>query len=232
MLKDSANTTGPNVRGAVLVRTHTLNLPNSITLSRIVSIPLVMWALATRHLDGRHGLQEMVACILFVIAAVTDTLDGRLARSRRQITTLGILLDPIADKLLICSVFISLVEFNPQVVRAWVVAVVVAREFLVSGLRAIAASEGYAMPASNLGKLKMVAQVVSATAAILAHGWRTLEVGYRSMHLALGIEVVARVSIWFMLAVSVISAADYFVAFWSAIDGSAAARRDCEVLSR
>ena len=209
-----------------------MNLPNSITLSRIISIPLLIWVLSTSHLSSLHGQRELIASIVFAAAAITDTVDGRLARRRRQITTMGILLDPIADKLLVCSVFIVLVEFNPHIVRGWIVAVIVAREFLVSGLRAIAASEGYAIQASDLGKLKMVAQVVAVIAAILDHRWWAAEWSYGSFRFVLAIDLIAKMSIWFMLAVSVISATDYFIAFWSTIDRSSAARRQSVVLSR
>jgi CDP-diacylglycerol--glycerol-3-phosphate 3-phosphatidyltransferase len=209
-----------------------VNLPNSITLSRILSIPLLIWVLSTSHLSSVHGQKELIAAALFAIAAITDNLDGRLARKRNQITTMGILLDPLADKLLIASAFIVLVEFNPHIVKGWIAVIIVAREFLVSGLRALAASEGYAIQASDLGKLKMVAQVVSATAAILDHRWWEAEWNYHGFRFVLGIDLIAKMSIWFMVAVSIVSAVDYFVAFWSIIDKSSVARRKALVLSR
>jgi len=209
-----------------------LNLPNSITFSRIVSIPLVVWVLTTPRLSSVHGEKELIASVLFAIAAITDTLDGRLARRRRQITTMGILLDPLADKLLVCSLLIVLVEFNPHIVKGWMVAIAVAREFAVTGLRGVAASEGYAIQASELGKLKMVVQVVSVIAAILDHRWWEAEWSYGGFRFALGIDLIARISIWFMLAVSVISAVDYFVAFWSTVDRTSVATRRSVVLSR
>lgn len=206
-----------------------LNLPNSITLSRIFTIPLVIWVLSTTHLSSVHGQKELIASLVFTVAAITDTVDGRLARRRRQITTMGILLDPLADKLLICSILIVLVEFNPHIVRGWIVAIVVAREFLVTGLRAIAASEGYAIQASDLGKLKMVAQVVTVIAAILDHRWWESELIYHGFRFVLAIDLIAKISIWFMLAVSIISAVDYFVAFWSTVSCTG---REAVVLSR
>ena len=204
-----------------------MNLPNSITLSRIFTIPLVIWCLSTTHLSSAPGQKELIASVVFAMAAITDTVDGRLARRRKQITTMGILLDPLADKLLICSVLIVLVEFNPHIVRGWIVAIVVAREFLVTGLRTIAASEGYAIQASDLGKLKMVAQVVTVIAAILDHRWWESELRYHGFRLILSIDLIAKMSLWFMLAVSIISAVDYFVAFWSRIDR---ARREAVLL--
>lgn len=219
-------------RSTPLRWTNGLNLPNSITLSRIVSIPLLIWVLSTTHFSSMHGEKELVASILFIAAAITDTVDGRLARSRSQITTMGILLDPLADKLLVCSALIVLVEFNPHILKGWIVAVVVAREFLVTGLRSIAASQGYAIQASDLGKLKMVAQVVTVTAAILDHGWSEIELGFQSFRFVLGIGLIAKMSVWFMLAISIISAVDYFLAFWSTVDRSSVAGRQAVVLSR
>jgi CDP-diacylglycerol--glycerol-3-phosphate 3-phosphatidyltransferase len=209
-----------------------VNLPNAITLSRIVSIPLLIWLLSTTHLSSLHGEKELVASFVFALAAITDTVDGRLARGRQQVTTLGILLDPLADKLLVASVFIVLVEFNPHIVKGWIVAIIVAREFVVTGLRGIAGSEGFAIQASELGKLKMVAQVVSAIAAILDHRWLEVDLSYRGFQFVLDIDLIARVSIWFMVAVSIISAVDYFVAFWSTIDQSSATTRRSVILSR
>src|SRR6202007_3213423 len=109
---------------------------------------------------------------IFVAAAMTDGIDGYLARRRGQITTIGILLDPIADKLLIAAAFITLVQLNPSLVPAWIAVVVIGREFLVSGLRSIAAGEGFTIEASELGKFKMVVQIVSVVAVILDHRWK------------------------------------------------------------
>jgi len=149
-----------------------VNLPNSITFIRIFSIPLLIWILSTGRLGGKHGEKELLASALFVGASITDGIDGYLARKRGQITTMGILLDPLADKMLIASAYITLVQFNPSLVPAWVAVIVIGREFLVSGLRSIAASEGFTIEASELGKFKMVVQIVSVVAVILDHRWR------------------------------------------------------------
>ena len=124
-----------------------MNLPNSITLSRIFSIPLLIWILSTNRFHSVDGEKELLASALFIAASITDGIDGYLARKRGQITTMGILLDPLADKLLIAAAFITLVQFNPSLVPAWMAVVIIGREFLVSGLRSIAASEARA-PAS------------------------------------------------------------------------------------
>jgi CDP-diacylglycerol--glycerol-3-phosphate 3-phosphatidyltransferase len=158
---------------------------------------------------------------LFIAASITDGIDGYLARKRGQITTMGMLLDPLADKLMIAAAFITLVQFNPRIVPAWIAVLIIGREFLVSGLRSIAASEGFTIEASELGKLKMVVQIVAVVAAILDHHWQVLE--YRS--LVLSIDLIARMAIWFMVVVSIVSAVDYFVAFWSKIDKTIVRRR-------
>ena len=199
-----------------------VNLPNSITLSRICSIPLLVWILASPHFSSEHGTKEILASALFIAAAMTDGIDGYLARKRDQITTIGILLDPIADKLLIAAAFIVLVQINPSLVPAWVAIIVIGREFLVSGLRSIAASEGFTIEASGLGKFKMVVQIVSVVAVILDHHWREwLIYG----HYIFPVHWIAYVAIWFMVCVSLVSGIDYFVAFWSKIDRRVVKRR-------
>ena len=153
---------------------------------------------------------------------MTDGIDGYLARKRGQITTMGILLDPLADKLLIAAAFVTLVQLNPSLVPAWIAVVVIGREFLVSGLRSIAASEGFTIEASELGKLKMVVQIVSVVAVILDHRWKEWPIyGYY----VFPIHWIAYLAIWFMVCVSLVSAIDYFVAFWSKIDRQVVKRR-------
>src|ERR1035438_8068521 len=108
-----------------------LNLPNSITMSRIVMIPLLLWILSPHFIwQGSHGEQEIAASVLFVLASITDGLDGYLARKRKQVTTLGMLLDPIADKIMVTSALVALVAYSPQVVKVWAAVVIIGREFL------------------------------------------------------------------------------------------------------
>ena len=144
-----------------------VNLPNSITLSRIFSIPLLIWILSSSRFHDSNGEQEILASLVFIAASITDGIDGYLARKRGQITTMGMLLDPLADKLLIAAAFVTLVQFNPSLVPAWMAVVIIAREFLVSGLRSIAASEGFTIEASDLGKFKMLVQIVSVVAVMI-----------------------------------------------------------------
>ena len=200
-----------------------MNLPNSITLIRIFCIPLLMWILLSpRFAGGFAGERELLASALFIAAAMTDGIDGYLARKRDQVTTMGILLDPLADKLLIAAAFVTLVQLNPSLVPAWIAVVVIGREFLVSGLRSIAASEGFTIEASHLGKLKMVVQIVSVVAVILDHHWKEWPV--YGLYI-FPIHWIASVAIWFMVFVSLLSAIDYFVAFWSKIDRRVVKRR-------
>ncbi len=207
-----------------------MNLPNSITMSRICSVPLLICLLSRSfHGHAMYGEQEIFASLLFILASITDGVDGYLARKRGQITTMGMLLDPLADKLMVTAAFISLVEFNPRIVPAWIAVLVIGREFLVSGLRSIAASEGFTIEASEFGKLKMVTQVVSVVAAILDHGWNVWRFGW----FILPVHVIAVTAIYFMAMVSIISATDYFVAFWRKIDHAAKTHRKSSlVLSR
>jgi CDP-diacylglycerol--glycerol-3-phosphate 3-phosphatidyltransferase len=199
-----------------------VNLPNSITLSRICSIPLLVWILSGSHFSSTHGAKELLASALFIAAAMTDGIDGYLARKRDQITTMGILLDPIADKLLIAAAFIVLVQISPSLVPAWVAIIVIGREFLVSGLRSIAASEGFTIEASNLGKFKMVVQIVAVVAVILEHHWKEWPVYGPYIF---PVHWIASIAIWFMVCVSLVSGIDYFVAFWSKIDQRVVKRR-------
>jgi CDP-diacylglycerol--glycerol-3-phosphate 3-phosphatidyltransferase len=198
-----------------------VNLPNYITLTRILSIPVLIWVLSSSHFSSSNGDRELIASFLFIAASLTDAIDGYLARKRAQVTTIGMLLDPVADKLLVAAAFITLVQFNPRTVPAWMAVIIIGREFLVSGLRSIAASEGFTIQASDLGKAKMVVQIVSVVAAIVDHHWTHLPWYF----LNLPVHPIALLSIWIMVALSLISAADYFVAFWSKIDRTAEKRR-------
>jgi CDP-diacylglycerol--glycerol-3-phosphate 3-phosphatidyltransferase len=214
-----------------------MNLPNSITMSRIACVPLLIWVLSPAFpLTGgmgatglRGGEQEIIASIIFILASITDGLDGYLARRRGQITTMGMLLDPLADKLLVTAAYIILVAYNPRIVPPWIAVLVIGREFLVSGLRSIAAAEGFTIEASEIGKLKTVIQIVSVVAAILAHRWDYWNWG----GYIVGVHFIAVTAIYWMTIVSIISAIDYFVGFWKKIDhASDKNRKRSFVLSR
>ncbi len=205
-----------------------MNLPNSITMSRIIMIPLFLWILSPHFPWTAGGVQELCAALLFVLASMTDGLDGYLARRRGQITTMGMLLDPLADKIMVTAAFIELVAYSPQVVKVWIAVVIIGREFLISGLRSIAASEGFTITASELGKLKTVVQIVAVAATILAHQWAQWQIGV----LVIPIKWYAIAAVYFTVLVSSISAIDYFVGFWRKIDHASKDRRKSAVLSR
>jgi CDP-diacylglycerol--glycerol-3-phosphate 3-phosphatidyltransferase len=170
-----------------------LNLPNSLTLLRIFLVPFLVVVLLTKF-DGR----EIVGLIIFLFAAALDFLDGWVARRRGQITTLGTLLDPIADKLLISAAFISLVELG--IAPSWMVVIIVGREFAVSGLRAIASSQGVVISASGWGKAKMFSQVVAASLLILALRHRMF-------------AIPGKVALWVVVTVALVSGTQYFARF-------------------
>ena len=189
-----------------------MNLPNSLTLARIVLVPLLVVVLLTSF-QGHLVLglpKGMAAALIFGVASLTDWADGYLARRRKQITVLGQLLDPIADKLLTTAAFVSLVQLD--MVPAWIVAVIIGRELAVTGLRGVAHTRGLVMPASGLGKLKMVAQVVAILALMLASDL-TGEPG-RWLHL-LGLGAM-----WVVLGLAMWSAVEYYQTFAAVISSS------------
>lgn len=209
-----------------------MNLPNSITMGRIFCVPILIWMLSPHFPHGGfHGEQELAASFFFIVVSISDGIDGYLARSRGQITTMGMLLDPIADKLLITSAFVELVQFNPHVVKPWIVVVVVGREFLISGLRSIASTEGFTIEASDVGKLKTVIQIASVVAATLDNAWRVVHIGW----FVVPMHLIAVVGIYYMAAITILTGVDYFVAFWRKIVKATASRRITDnafVLSR
>jgi CDP-diacylglycerol--glycerol-3-phosphate 3-phosphatidyltransferase len=173
-----------------------LNLPNGLTLFRIFLVPLLVVVLLTRM-----PAREYVALIVFLLAALTDALDGYFARKYRKVTTLGTLLDPIADKLLISAALISLVDL--QEADAWAVCIIIGREFAVSGLRSIAARHGIVIAASKLGKWKMTTQVVGISLMIL--GGKLDDIGLWRR--------TGRAALYVMTAMALISGIDYFWKF-------------------
>jgi CDP-diacylglycerol--glycerol-3-phosphate 3-phosphatidyltransferase len=175
------------------------NLPNALTLFRIFLVPFLVVVLLTKF-TGR----EFVGLGIFLVAAVTDFFDGWLARRRNQTTRLGALLDPIADKLLMSAAFISLVEMDPKHVPAWMVVIIIGREFAVSGLRSIAAQQGVTIAASPLGKGKMVSQVIAISLLILGY-----ELGQ--------FRVMGTVALWAVMVFALASGIDYFIKFTRAI---------------
>jgi CDP-diacylglycerol--glycerol-3-phosphate 3-phosphatidyltransferase len=196
-----------------------MNLPNSLTIARIFFVPLLVAALVEQNVSIRiFGVtitNEWLALGIFLIAAVTDLLDGYLARRWGQVTTIGTLLDPIADKLLISAALISLVQVNA--VPGWMVILIVGREFAISGLRSIAAAEGYTIRASDLGKTKMVAQVTAISFLLVSIRHREL-------------AILAYWMMWAVVLFAVLSAVGYFLKFWRKVDVRIKMRRRRELL--
>lgn len=195
-------------------------MPNLLTLVRIFLVPLLVAALVQHNFRIHWGNtllvgNDLFAVIVFLAAAVTDLLDGYLARRWRQVTTVGTLLDPIADKLLISAALISLVEI--RLLPAWLVILIISREFAVSGLRSIAAAEGFTIKADELGKSKMLFQVGGVTLVMLSIRWSEL----RPWALA---------AMWAVVAFGLASALNYFRKFWRKVDTSIKLRRRHELI--
>ena len=197
-----------------------MNLPNSLTIARIFFVPLLVAVVVQErmslHYNGAVITNDLIALMIFWIAAATDLMDGYLARRWQQVTTIGTLLDPIADKLLVSAALIALVQ--EKVVPAWLVVLLIGREFVVSGLRSIAASEGFTISASELGKTKTVSQVVAISLLML-----TMRHARFTPLANLSLYVVVFFSMW--------SAVAYFVKFWRMVDSNIKQRRRKELLT-
>ncbi len=177
-----------------------MNLPNSLSIMRICLVPLLVVVLLTTF-EGRQILGvpvELVGAAIFGLASLTDWADGYLARRRKQVTPFGQFIDPLADKLLTLAAFVSLVQMD--LAPAWMVAVILGRDFAVTALRSLSYARGVGIPASPLGKIKMVAQVVAILALILSHG--------RPEFFVLG-----QAALWVAVLSALASAVDYFRRF-------------------
>jgi len=184
-------------------------------------VPLLVAALVQQNFALHWGdklliANDFFALILFLAAALTDLLDGYLARRWKQVTTVGTLLDPVADKLLISAALISLVQI--RLLPGWMVILIISREFAVSGLRSIAAAEGYTIKAGELGKSKMMLQVLGVVLILLSIRWPALRV------FALG-------AMWAVVIFGLASAVDYFRKFWRKVDMSIKLRRRHELIT-
>jgi CDP-diacylglycerol--glycerol-3-phosphate 3-phosphatidyltransferase len=178
-----------------------MNLPNALTLARIFLVPLLVVVLLTKF-EGRLILgvpKELVGAAIFGLASLTDWLDGYLARRRKQITPLGQLMDPLADKLLVTAALVSLVQMD--LAPAWMAAVILGREFAVTVLRSLSHSRGVVMEASALGKFKMASQVVAILLLIL--GRDQLQEFF----------VLGRIALWIAVVTAVVSGIDYYRRF-------------------
>lgn len=177
-----------------------MNLPIGLTVTRIVAVPLLIV-----FLISSSRVHALIAAGIFILASLTDWLDGVIARRRNQVTTLGTLLDPIADKLLVAAALVSLLAIGK--IAAWIVVIIIGRELAVTGLRAVAAGVGVIVPASRMAKWKTVSQYVAITMLILEKG-----IGAAPFHAAtIGV-------LWVALALTIVSAVDYFYRFFRKAD--------------
>lgn len=182
----------------LLYISNQMNLPNSLTFSRILAVPLLVILLLS-NIENK----ELITFIIFTLAALTDTLDGYIARKKNQISIFGQLLDPIADKLLIVSVFICFIELD--IVSAWMVVIIIGREISVTGFRALASSKGIHISASLLGKIKMNAETF--TIALLLLGEKYLG----------NLFVLSQIGLYLVIITAVISSAEYFIKYGSKV---------------
>ena len=181
-----------------------LNVPNVLTLLRILLVPVLVVALGTEAKGGSE-----IAAAVFVLAAVTDGLDGYIARSRQSITTFGKVMDPVADKLLIAAALLTLVSLDR--VDAWVAMIIIAREFAVSGLRIAAGQQGVVIPASALGKVKTIVQSAAVLALIAVNDPNAVWV---------------QALVYAMVLTTIVSGADYFLNFRRRIEELARQQRE------
>ena len=182
-----------------LSRQQILTLPNGLTIIRILAIPIILLLL---FYSGKT--YQWVTAIFFLLVAVTDTIDGYLARRRGMVTTLGKFLDPLADKLLIVTALIALIPTRG--IPFWIVIVIVGREIAVTGLRGIAVSQGIVIPAGGWGKFKTVFEVAAVTFLIL-----------NGEYFSIDFYFVGMVLLWIALTMAVISSIDYFKKFLKTI---------------
>ena len=170
-----------------------MNLANKLTVIRMILVPIFLIASMFGTIEG-----NIIALVIFIVASITDKLDGYIARSKNQITNFGKFMDPLADKLLVTSALIVLVEKG--IVPGWVVVIIIAREFIVSGLRTLAASQGVVIAASNWGKLKTATQMVGIIMALLS-----------LVYSASWLNISTQIVIYVAAVITLISGVDYFV---------------------
>lgn len=186
-----------------------MNLANKLTILRIFLVPIFLIFIAIRGIP--YG--TVFATLVFITAALTDKLDGYIARSRNQITRFGKFMDPLADKLLVTAALISLVEY--QIIPAWAAVVIIAREFAVSGLRTIAAAEGLVIAASWWGKIKTVIQIITIIIALLQFNLSSqVELAQNLAFYGTFkniLPILTEVSLYLTIIITILSGYDYFV---------------------
>ena len=170
-----------------------MNLPNKLTVLRVIMVPFFVFFMLT---DTGGAANKWIALVIFCVASLTDMLDGKIARARNLVTNLGKFMDPLADKLLVCSAMICLITAGQ--LAAWIVIIIIAREFIISGFRLVAADNGIVIAASYWGKFKTTFQMLMIVMLILDYGNKAYQI------CAQGVTYIA-------LALTVISLVDYVV---------------------
>ena len=182
-----------------------MNLANKLTLLRIFLVPVFLIFFLVEGID--YG--TIVATIVFIVASITDQLDGHIARSRNQITTFGKFMDPLADKLLVTAVCVCLVQIG--MIPAWAVIIILSREFAVSGLRSIAASNGLVIAASWWGKIKTVTQMLAILLFLLTVNIMTIGNTNLLVNFFPGFLVASNIVFYICVVITIISGIDYFI---------------------
>lgn len=185
-----------------------MNLANKLTILRIILVPFFLVFISIKGIP--YGIP--IAIVIFVIASITDKLDGYIARSRNQITRFGKFMDPLADKLLVTAALISLVEFH--IIPAWAAMIIIAREFAVTGLRSVAAAEGIVIAASPWGKAKTVTQIIAIILALINLNYNHVSLGIIKRFITYPhkfLNITTDVAMAAAIAITIISGLDYFI---------------------
>jgi CDP-diacylglycerol--glycerol-3-phosphate 3-phosphatidyltransferase len=200
-------------RRATNLRAESTYLPNLLTMGRILCIPLILY-----FIDNYSPVRSFIATCIYIVASLTDFLDGYLARKRKQVSVLGKFLDPLADKLIVTAVLVYLTAMDRC--PAWLVVALLARELAITGLRSIATTEGLVISASDQGKQKTALQLVG-TLFLLIHFkypvWGLERVTFREEKIIINYHAVGIITLYLALAMSWISALDYFLRFVRAV---------------
>ena len=169
-----------------------MNLPNKLTILRVILIPFFVAALMIQ--GGANETMRIVAAVIFIVASLTDLLDGKIARKYNLVTNFGKFMDPLADKLLVCSALICFIELHQ--IPAWMVIIIIGREFIISGFRLVASDNGVVIAASYWGKFKTTFQMIAIVLMIL--------------HIP-ALELLTQICIWIALILTIVSLVDYLV---------------------
>ncbi len=184
-----------------------MNLPNKLTMLRVIMVPFFVYFLLETPEMGDYMMYKWIALALFVVASLTDMLDGKIARKYNLVTNFGKLMDPLADKLLVCSALVGLTWHG--IIPAWITIIIIGREFIISGFRLLAVEKGVVIAANIWGKLKTVSQMVMIILTIMVLNDHGLRGNMYSVAVYMGIEYLAIAFMWIATALTIISLVDY-----------------------